>query len=631
MSGDRAPEVAWGACGPPEEPVQLYAGTLTGELLGSEIRNLCVAGHQVLQSVYVAARDQDWGTVPPRITSKEIRVLADGFEVAIEVEHVQGEFDFAWQGIIAASLTGTFKFEVRGRARSEFKRNRLGLCLLHGLGMVGRPVGLQRVEDHDFYATVFPRAISPSQPFLGVQGFKHEWDDGTSASLRLTGDEFETEDQRNWSDASFKTYSTPLRLPFPVLVRAGDTVRQSLHVRFGNAKGHAASAIRANQRHPDRDVTIGKTRRSFPTIGTTLRPGRACLSERAAARLRRLNLGHVRALITPEHPFWQGELEQRAQDAKAIAAELELEIVTDDAATASCVAEQLRRYDAARCLVFSRARHVSTVDLLRTYARAVKQASPGVAVGGGSRAYFAEFNRAELPLEHMEIAAFALSPQVHRTETFALIENLETQASMVASARTIIGSRDLVVGPVTLLPRYNPNATSTAGSPPTEQLAGDLRQESLFCAAWTLGSIAELGLAGTDGITYFDATGPQGILPHPMVEAPPPLYHLLERLGRARPDLLYTVQLADRQRTQALAVASATERTVFVTNLATRELTVQVGIPWRTEQVTVEVMDETSIGTKTPWALRGTCSSVQGEVSISLRPCAVAAIVSTIH
>jgi D-apionolactonase len=34
------------------------------------------------------------------------------------------------------------------------------------------------------------------------------------------------EDQRNWTDASFKTYSTPLELPFPVEVAAGERIFQ---------------------------------------------------------------------------------------------------------------------------------------------------------------------------------------------------------------------------------------------------------------------------------------------------------------------------------------------------------------------------------------------------------------------
>ena len=40
----------------------------------------------------------------------------------------------------------------------------------------------------------------------------------------MEGETFETEDQRNWSDASFKTYGTPLHLPFPVEVEEGTRV-----------------------------------------------------------------------------------------------------------------------------------------------------------------------------------------------------------------------------------------------------------------------------------------------------------------------------------------------------------------------------------------------------------------------
>jgi hypothetical protein len=38
---------------------------------------------------------------------------------------------------------------------------------------------------------------------------------GRWARFRFSGDLFEMEDQRNWTDASFKTYSTPLSLGYP--------------------------------------------------------------------------------------------------------------------------------------------------------------------------------------------------------------------------------------------------------------------------------------------------------------------------------------------------------------------------------------------------------------------------------
>jgi hypothetical protein len=52
-----------------------------------------------------------------------------------------------------------------------------------------------------------------------------------SYQLDFEGDVFQTEDQRNWGDASYKTFCTPLSLPFPVQLQKGDTVwqRVTLH------------------------------------------------------------------------------------------------------------------------------------------------------------------------------------------------------------------------------------------------------------------------------------------------------------------------------------------------------------------------------------------------------------------
>ena len=40
----------------------------------------------------------------------------------------------------------------------------------------------------------------------------------------------------------------------------------------------------------------------------------------------------------------------------------------------------------------------------------------------------------------------------------------------------------------------------------------DVRQPSLFGAAWTLGSVAALAAAGADAITYYDTQGPAGVV-----------------------------------------------------------------------------------------------------------------------
>ena len=50
------------------------------------------------------------------------------------------------------------------------------------------------------------------------------------AHFNFEGDFFEMEDQRNWTDASFKTYCTPLSLGFPHQARAGSRIAQSFTV-----------------------------------------------------------------------------------------------------------------------------------------------------------------------------------------------------------------------------------------------------------------------------------------------------------------------------------------------------------------------------------------------------------------
>ena len=73
-----------------------------------------------------------------------------------------------------------------------------------------------------------PRLFDPDQPvlpFAEMAGMGHEVVPGVWADLALEGDIFEMEDQRNWTDASFKTFSTPLRIPYPVGDRQGTRIQ----------------------------------------------------------------------------------------------------------------------------------------------------------------------------------------------------------------------------------------------------------------------------------------------------------------------------------------------------------------------------------------------------------------------
>src|SRR5262249_38038947 len=82
----------------------------------------------------------------------------------------------------------------------------------------------------------FPALIDPWQPFKDIQSIEHDLtlespeSPGSQLTVRcaFAGDVFEMEDQRNWSDASFKTYSRPLEWPWPYTLEAGATVEQAV-------------------------------------------------------------------------------------------------------------------------------------------------------------------------------------------------------------------------------------------------------------------------------------------------------------------------------------------------------------------------------------------------------------------
>ena len=56
----------------------------------------------------------------------------------------------------------------------------------------------------------------------------------------MNGDVFEMEDQRNWSDASYKTYVRPLSLPWPYVMEQGVVNRQSVELSIERNQGSAA-------------------------------------------------------------------------------------------------------------------------------------------------------------------------------------------------------------------------------------------------------------------------------------------------------------------------------------------------------------------------------------------------------
>ena len=171
------------------EPIELTAGrvSMLFEPDSAFVRYVRVGEYKVLQGISAPVRDQFWGTVPPAVSNVRVQQAADAFQLAFDVSCRQGAIDFAWQGSIAGDAKGNITFKFDGVARSEFLRNRIGYCVLHGPEAAGRTCVVETVDRQELTGH-FPEFISPHQPFKNIRTISHELAEGVWVRVRMEGD-----------------------------------------------------------------------------------------------------------------------------------------------------------------------------------------------------------------------------------------------------------------------------------------------------------------------------------------------------------------------------------------------------------------------------------------------------------
>ena len=535
--------LCYGQDGPLPQQVPLRAGPLTLLYENGDLRYLRLGAHEILRRVYAATRDHNWGTVPPKLTNVQMDIKADSFRITYDVENRRDDIDFFWSGAITGEADGTITFAMRGEARSTFRRNRIGFCVLHPMQLAGHCCIVEHV-DGAVTEGVFPTHISPHQPFMNVRAITHEVVPGVRAEVRMEGDVFEMEDQRNWTDASYKTYCTPLALPYPVTVEKGAKLAQSVIIKLVGDAGQVSEVESV-------DLTFSIAQKPFPLprLGLGVASHGKPLSPREVTRLKPLNLAHLRVDVrfTGEKEV-ESTLRRAAGEARALDAALEVAVHVTGAAGEELKALRalLGRVRPPVCtwLVFH-AREKSTserwVKMARQY---LAHYAPGAKLGAGTDAFFAELNRGRPPVQALDLVTFSLNPQVHAFDSASLVENLEAQRTVLESARQFCAGKLIAVSPVTFKMRFNPAATG----PEREASPGELpsrvdpRQMSLFGAGWTVGSIRYLAEGGAYSVTYYETTGWRGVMEtadgaplpdqfHSIPSGVFPMYHVFADVG----------------------------------------------------------------------------------------------------
>ncbi len=547
----------------PAAPVvmKLTAGPVTLEFepaLGF-VRYLKLGDTEILRGIYAAVRDSTWLTVLPKVTGVRVESGEGGFKLSFVADCTQGPISFLWQGTITGDAQGTVRFEMDGEAKAEFQRNRIGFCVLHPLTeCVGREYVAEKSGGSKSRGQ-FPQLISPHQPVMDLRAISHPVANGLMAEVRFEGDTFEMEDHRNWTDGNFKTYCTPLAKPWPVLVPQGTRVKQAVTVTL---KGQLPAARSTGSSEVVLEPAAGRMATKLPAIGLGYSPG----------PLGTLKPAHLR-------------VDWRPGDAlPATTVPLEVAAMVTSEEDLAKLAALAKGRAIARWLVLPPAEASTSQRWLDLGRKHLKDAP----VGGGTNQYFTELNRQRPDPKWLDVACYSLNPQVHAFDNRSLVENLEPQGATVISARAFLGAAPIAVTPVTLAPRFNPQAKVPTANPP------DRRQSSLFCAAWTVGSLKYLSEAAAASITYFEVAGPGGLnvtgQPFPVQEV---LAAVLEFAGAAVQPLASSSPL----KAVALSLTRAGRRRLLVANLTAEPQLIRVnGVQNGTR--TVKIRESTGASTK---------------------------------
>jgi D-apionolactonase len=576
MASEPADHAAPDVHAAPDLAVPLRAGPLRLVFDRGALRWIRLGEREVLREIYATVRDESWFTVPAVLEDLRIEAEPDSFRIRFRSRHRHGSVRFDWDGEVEGRPDGRISFRLSGSAGSTFRRNRIGLCVLHPAEeCAGRPC-IVETTDGDRLEQAFPVLVSPHQPFRNVRAILHAVTVGVEAEVRLEGETFETEDQRNWSDASFKTYGTPLHLPHPVEVVEGTRVEQCVTVSlFGvtaEPVGAAAATVpgalpkRRNSTEPV-VVRVGVAHGvARPRVGLS-GAGLVTLDETAASRLCRLHLAHLRADLRLEAAGWEQALERAVANARALNMPLELALFLPDGPGAALDALADRasalRARVASWLLFRAADSLTGDGDIALGRRALAAVDSSARFGGGTDSHFTEVNRRRSAAAGVDPLVFATYPQVHQTDDCTVFENVGSLSAVAETARGFAGGAPLAVSPVTLRSRVDkrPASSREPGEPP---LTDDPRQKTWFAAGWALVFLAAAAEAGFESLTLFEMTGPRGVMDE---GGSFPVFQALADVLAPPGALVIPTRSRRPERVQAAVVRAAGGARVFLANV----------------------------------------------------------------
>jgi D-apionolactonase len=422
-----------------------------------------------------------------------------------------------------------------------------------------------------------------------LRAVTHEFLPGLKVTCRMEGDTFEMEDQRNWTDASYKTYVRPLALPWPYVIAEGETINQTV--------GLTVSGTMTEIETVDDGLSLAMGEQipahAMPPLGLGLDPKDLDSIEQHLDVLGQAAPSHLVCYYDPRLGHGLADLRRMAGVGKALGAELWLEYVIPTVDRFKSDIQELGRAVSDLNNPFATVMVSPAPDLKCTLPgspwppcpalddcyRVARTAFPGARLGGGMFSFFTELNRKRPPAALLDFVTFTTVAIFHAGDDLSATEGLESLPYLAKSVADFIDGKPYHVGPSAIGLRMNPYGEAPMANPRNIRQAMngmDPRQRGLFAAAWTVGFVARFAQAGASALTLGGMVGEFGIAyastgyPQPWYDENGgvyPVYHVIKGLSALRGQPLIDVTISRPRELQAIAVQRDGEIELWLANL----------------------------------------------------------------
>ena len=540
-------------------------GGFTLDLAREAIRNIRYEGVQIIDLLYTAIRPSDWSTLKSDEYAADLKISGNDYEITI-TESFTSALVATTKVILSVGNTFSVEYELKGLA--EYSVNRWGICFcLDTADWMGASV----LSSGNSYSLL--RDISPQRVVDGVvqglfpESHKMQFIAADQRSLKVVsnGKVLEAEDQRNWTDNTYKIYSGSLKEPRPFTTSPGSSWKQNVNFEVGVPKQNSADPTKILVREIE----------ALPSIGLQFNSDSLLTPDDLEKALVLLEIDHLRVnaeSLTPQ------KIATTASNGLILETAL-LSSNQNEILKAEVVQLSERVPAGSRLLIQREGREVvEAADLpknesLNTYIP-------------GTDAYLVDLHREKF--EFTNSVSYSITPTVHSTDTETIFKTLSTQKESIEFAQKYLAPQ-VFVSPITFATRGNPET----GHSRDQRINFADRDSAMHIrtiegAAWTLGSIHAVASAGAFSGSWHELFGEHGIIYSQSGAIKfSPVFHAISALGAHH---AHQITIATSLDNSWVAFENRETKTILVASLR----------PWSLE-ITAKVL----AGYKSMQSLRG--------------------------